>query len=408
MSTIHRTTYTFRDAIDALYSRMKESDSALLPLTDVKRYLNDSHIQILQERYYPFLEDTTEFTTTVDDTTYTLYDSYEITDLFDVSTMGDSSTRPAQVFTASDNYIPKRVSVKLRKRGDLENVTVRAQLYDTAVGAPTTIFENFVVSTSDTVDASVITTSPQGEWVDFYFPYITNSFASGTQYAVAISIVGSPGVSSAVLWVGDKITSFTGGDFFSDITGSGNSDITGAFRVYDSNVSAQDYEGKMGSTISVDNTDYRVYDLSGDLSITNFSKPIYIEVDGQPIEYYDGRGQFDDSKYTITDGQLIMKEWSADKDVIFRYQKRARELTDDDQTFIIPDDYITIVVEFAIYKAKLDLGYDDANVNFGEYMRIKRRMKSYFSKQTMGQYQRIKSPYQPGFDTPNLKYSNYN
>src|SRR3990172_7603185 len=59
-------TYTLVLARDATYSRLRETDSKILPQANVDKWINDAHTTVLKERFYRFMEETINFDTSVD------------------------------------------------------------------------------------------------------------------------------------------------------------------------------------------------------------------------------------------------------------------------------------------------------------------------------------------------------
>ncbi len=140
-----------------------------------------------------------------------------------------------------------------------------------------------------------------------------------------------------------------------------------------------------------------IYDIENDLGVTDFDKPIFLSLDGSEVEYYDGRGALDENKYKIANGYLYLPFNSDTRSMVFKYKKQPTARTSDSDTFLIPDKYITVLVDYAVYIYKLDARRDDYDRDFMEYKRKKKWMKADFGRQTEGKYQRIRSIYQPNF-----------
>ena len=141
----------------------------------------------------------------------------------------------------------------------------------------------------------------------------------------------------------------------------------------------------------------QVYSLSSDFSITNFKKPISLFINGNEIEYYDYRGKQDVSGYTVYDGYLYIPTQSSTEVGILKYIQEVTELTDDADTFLIPDDYITLVVEYALYKCHKQVDDDKAMLAFQEFDRIVKEFEADYSKQTGNKFKRIHSIYEPNY-----------
>ena len=143
----------------------------------------------------------------------------------------------------------------------------------------------------------------------------------------------------------------------------------------------------------------RIYSMTN-LGISDFDKPIYLSLNESEIQYYDGRGGLDLDRYEIDNDDFLHLPFNSEaRRAAFKYKKLVTTLSADSDTFLIPDDYITMVVEFALYKAKSDLGYaaTDIEGNFVEFMRLKRLMKNDYAVQTENKNRRIKTIYQPDY-----------
>lgn len=153
-------------------------------------------------------------------------------------------------------------------------------------------------------------------------------------------------------------------------------------------------DNKAGNTFDIDSANpanathktgdkvRRIYDLLGDFNLTNFKKPIFCSVGGTELSYYDGRGALDDDKYTIVDGFLILPFNSEPRNCVLKFEQEPSELVNDGDEFVIPDIYRSVLIEFVLYKVKLDITPEHAQFHYNEYLRLKSRMGADYSRQT--------------------------
>lgn len=271
-------TITLRDVEQAVYRRMRETDSRLLNSTDVVLWINEGYTILLNERYYRFTEETLNFNTSID----------------------------------------------------------------------TTLAEDITSANTD--------------------------FDVGS--ATGMLSVGK------ILINGDFIT-------YTSKVGNNLQGVSGIGANHDS-----------GATVR------RVYQMS-ELGVTNFDKVLSLQVNDIEYGFYDGRNGFNGAGFSLTkDNDIILTSQSQESRVALRYKKSITRLSANADLFIIPDDYIGIITEYAIYKAKLDLGYDDTDKHYREYIRLKKLMKADLTNPTEGKMKQIKSIYQDDFyRNPNM--SNY-
>jgi len=140
----------------------------------------------------------------------------------------------------------------------------------------------------------------------------------------------------------------------------------------------------------------QLYNLETDLGITNYKKCVSIIIDEQEYNHYNYRGTQAPQGYTEYNGNLYLPEQtSQSKIVVFKYRKAIPALTDDTDTFLIPDDYVTCVVEYGLYKCHRNVDDNRAIEALNEYNRIRMEMEADFAKETDNKYPRVKSIYEP-------------
>jgi len=138
----------------------------------------------------------------------------------------------------------------------------------------------------------------------------------------------------------------------------------------------------------------RIYDLIGEFNLTNYKKPIHCSVAGKELQYYDGRGMLkDEGYYTIIDGFLILPFNTDVNNCVFKFEQQPNVLVNDGDLFVIPDIYKSLLIEYVIYKIKLDLYPETSQLHYSEYMRIKRHMQADYARQTGQTGKRVKSIY---------------
>jgi len=152
------------------------------------------------------------------------------------------------------------------------------------------------------------------------------------------------------------------------------------------------------------NTDYdsgatvkQLYSLSSDLGITDFKKPTSLFINGKEIEYYDYRGKQDELGFTIYGSNLYIPKQSTSEVGIFKYVQEITLLTDDTDVFLIPDDYITLVVEYSLFKCHKQVDNDMSILAFNEFKRIVGEFEADYSKQTNSKFTKIHSIYEPNY-----------
>jgi len=137
----------------------------------------------------------------------------------------------------------------------------------------------------------------------------------------------------------------------------------------------------------------QVYSIATDLLITDFRRPVSLFIAGEELEYYDYRGSQNVYGYTVYDGNLYIPIQSKANVAIFKYAKNVVDLTSDEDTFLIPDDYVTLVVEYALYKANKQIDDDKSIESFNEYKRIAEELQADYSNQTGNKKKSIKNIY---------------
>ena len=137
----------------------------------------------------------------------------------------------------------------------------------------------------------------------------------------------------------------------------------------------------------------QVYTLAG-LGITDLAKPISLVIDEEEADYYDYRGVGEKDGYTIYDGNLYLPEISESLPVIFKYKIQVPLLVEDTDEFIMPDDYVTLCKEYALYKCHRNVDDDRFQIAFAEYKRLVGELEFDYGKQTERKKTRIKSIYE--------------
>lgn len=137
----------------------------------------------------------------------------------------------------------------------------------------------------------------------------------------------------------------------------------------------------------------QLYRINTDLSITDFNKPISVIIDDVEYKYYDYRGIQEDG-FTVYNGDLYLPELDDNKIIIFKYKKQVNTLVDDDDLFEIPDDYVTLTKEYALYKCHRNVDDDRWSIALNEYNRLVKELENDYGKQQDNKYKRIKSVYE--------------
>ena len=152
------------------------------------------------------------------------------------------------------------------------------------------------------------------------------------------------------------------------------------------------------SAHAVDATCKQIYNLETDLNITDYKKPVSLIIDGSEIPFYNYRGMLDTEGYTVHDGNLYIPEQTGSSVVaVFKYRKEIPELTNDSDTFLIPDDYVSLVVEYGLYKCHRNVDDTREAEAYNEYLRIVNEMETDYAKQTDNKCKKIQSVYSPNY-----------
>jgi hypothetical protein len=172
-------------------------------------------------------------------------------------------------------------------------------------------------------------------------------------------------------------------------------------RITYTNVSGNTLTGATGITANHASGDrvYKLYSFT-ELGITNFGVAIYLELDGTEVQYFDGRAGVDPDKYSIDDQDFIHLPYqNSAKQGIFKYKKEVSFIRDNDDTFLIPDQYVGLIRENVLYQAKKDLGYSEVDylAHESKYRELLGLMEKRYAEQTENKFQRVRSPYQNGF-----------
>ena len=136
----------------------------------------------------------------------------------------------------------------------------------------------------------------------------------------------------------------------------------------------------------------QIYSLAT-LGVSNYEKPIYVSVDGAEKVYYDGRGEIQSDGYTVVDDYLYLPFSSSVEPVIFKYKQYVDVISEDTDTFTIPERYRNILTEYATWKAKELLQYDDARGHAIEFHRLNKKFNAHYGHQTAKTNNFISSAY---------------
>lgn len=190
---------------------------------------------------------------------------------------------------------------------------------------------------------------------------------------VEIELTNASGLKSAgLVVVEENVITYTG------ITSNTLTGVTGIEANYDT-----------GATVK------QLYNIETDLSIDDYKKAVSVIIDSKEYDYYNYRGTQDPQGYTVFDGNLYLPEQTSNsKVVIFKYRKQIPFLSDNSDTFLIPDDYVTAVNEYTLYKCHRNVDDTRAAEALNEYNRIRLEMEADFAQQTDNKRPRIHSIYE--------------